>query len=215
LPNYEQHHQVAGLVCPPLDSNRVAALDVEFPRFRQRRADAGKVPAGTRLLHCAGRPAPLRARFSAPCKGARHQQVEVLPEELSMHLGSYLAREAVGDHRREAQRQKSSERRASKRAGSNLSEARAGPESNVADADPAEPRRRPTLLGEGNRRNPAGPPGYWALHVRKAKCATRETLPRSNACETGRGVKRESEGLVVPRKRVTTAEGRGPGMECF
>jgi hypothetical protein len=90
-----------------------------------------------------------RARFSAPCKGALHQPVEVRPEELSMHLGSYRAREAVGNHRREAPRQKASERRSSKCAGRNEAEARAGPESNVVDADPAEPRRRPTLLDDG------------------------------------------------------------------
>jgi hypothetical protein len=54
-------------------------------------------------------------------EGALDQQVEVLPEELSMHLGSYQAREAVGNHRREALRPKSSERRASERAGRNAS----------------------------------------------------------------------------------------------
>ena len=31
----------------------------------------------------------------------------------------------------------------------------------------------------------------------------------------GRGAHQESEGPVVPMKRVTTVEGRGPGSECF
>jgi len=50
------------------------------------------------------------------------------------------------------------------------------------------------------------------------RCATREAWPERESdpntlLERGEG--QESEGPVVPMKRVTTVEGRGPGSGCF
>ncbi len=87
---------------------------------------------------------------------------------------------------------------------------------------PRELLQTPTLqeFGEGrraragaiDRRTSSGLSGYWARHACKAKCATRETWSSGIATRTRyQGwLGWESEGLMVPMKRVTTVEGRGP-----
>jgi hypothetical protein len=56
-----------------------------------------------------------------------------------------------------------------------------------------------------------------AACVQKVECATREAwvcgVETEHAARAWHA--QEAEGLVVPGKRVTTVEGRGPGSECF
>jgi hypothetical protein len=94
------------------------------------------------------------ARMGRMCacavKGALDQRVEVPPEEEVDPLGSYLAGTG-GDSRTRSPETEGLERRSSEFAGRNVSEARAGPERAVVEADLAHIQGRPCVRREGRR----------------------------------------------------------------
>ena len=84
-------------------------------------------------------------------------------------------------------------------------------------ADPSQKRGRPKRQVEAIDQawRPTGIMG--AACVQKVECATREACACGVETEHAERVwhAQESEGPIVPVKRVTTVEGRGPGSECF
>jgi hypothetical protein len=116
---------------------------------------------------------------------------------------------------------KGPERRSSKHAGRNASEARADSDSTDVDADAAciwgKPSRR--WESESTKARLLSTGAVGAACVQRAvrnmgDLAARGVRPNTHGSK-GRGVLQESEGPIVPVKRVTAVEGRGPGSECF
>ena len=84
------------------------------------------------------------------------------------------------------------------------------------EADPLGLRGRPKRLAEAidHARRSTGILGAACVH--RVRCATWETCASGVTTEHAERAWRaqESEGPIVPGKRVTTVEGRGPGSEC-
>jgi hypothetical protein len=85
------------------------------------------------------------------------------------------------------------------------------------DADPSQKRGRPKRQAEAIDQAWRSTGIMGAACVQKVECATRETCAGGVETEQAERAWRaqESEGPIVPAKRVTTVEGRGPGSECF
>jgi hypothetical protein len=124
-------------------------------------------PAG-REGHC------MCPQCECAVKGAPDQRVEVPPEEEVDPLGSYLAG-TRGDPRTRSPETEGLERRSSKLAGRNVSEARAGPERAIVEADLAHIQGRPRVRREGRRSVAGRSTGVVGAACRyTVRCATRE-----------------------------------------
>jgi hypothetical protein len=121
----------------------------KFPRTsRKTRETGGLWPlASVSGLTLLGRMCP---QCACAVKGALDQRVEGPPEEEVDPLGSYLAG-TRGDPRTRSPETEGLERRSSEFAGRNVSEARAGPERAVVEADLAHIQGRPCVQREGRR----------------------------------------------------------------
>jgi len=140
-------------------------------------------------------------------------QVEVLSKELSVHLGSYPG-SGEGDRAAEAPGTKVRYRRASKRAGRNASEARAGLERINRGRRASHMKAKAAGAGWSNRPMKSGP----SAGVMGVACAhsTRRNVGDLPQCLSERRqrayrvrLRQESEGLIVLGARESRVHGEG------
>src|ERR1022692_2309121 len=117
----------------------------------------------------------------------------------------------------EAPGQKSALGRASDLAGRNASEARAGLESEVVDADPPVNRGRPRGQGR-NRHAPVRSAGVLGTACREGDLSNwgRSGLTKvaASTLSIGRVVTRKSERVAVPRMPGNAGGGKDPHFRC-
>jgi hypothetical protein len=140
--------------------------------------------------------------------------MKVPPEKVSVHLGSYPGVWRGDPSGRSPGEERSMRSGSSKHAGRNVSETRAGLESEEVDADRSLTARRPKCRREGPKRGPAmvhrgsGNGTYGRLSD-----ATWETRPGAGTQpqrRLGRRSGRESERLTVPKKPGNAGGGKEP-----
>jgi len=140
--------------------------------------------------------------------------MRVPPEEVSVHLGSYLGGESGQPGHVEAPGTKGPRGGSSKRAGRNVSESRAGLERAVVDADSALTGGRLPRRGEAPTRAPmavhrgsgSGTGGRFSGATWEARSGAGLRPRRHVWWRSGR----ESERLAVPWKPGNAGGGKGP-----